>query len=114
MDDLIIPLVMVGLLSIACQYIAYKIRVPAILPLLIVGIVVGPVTGILNADELFGDLLFPIVSLAVAIILFEGALTLRTQDLSGHGSMVRNLCTIGTLVTFAVVAPAAHFALGLS
>nr|WP_297348612.1 sodium:proton antiporter [uncultured Glaciecola sp.] len=114
MDDLIIPLVMVGLLSIACQYIAYKIRVPAILPLLIVGIVAGPVTGIINADVLFGDLLFPIVSLAVAIILFEGALTLRTQDLSGHGSMVRNLCTIGTLITFVVVAPAAHFALGVS
>jgi NhaP-type Na+/H+ or K+/H+ antiporter len=79
---------MVGLLSIACQYIAYKIRVPAILPLLIVGIVAGPVTGVSSADALFGDLLFPIVSLAVAIILFKGALTLRTQDLSGHGAKV--------------------------
>lgn len=80
---------LVGLLSIACQYLAYKIRVPAILPLLIVGIVAGPVTGIVDADALFGDLLFPVVSLCVAIILFEGALTLRLQDLSGHGLMVR-------------------------
>lgn len=114
MDDLIIPLVAVGLLSIACQYLAYKIKVPAILPLLIIGIIAGPVTGMVNADVLFGDLLFPIVSLSVAIILFEGALTLRTQDLSGHGSMVRNLCTVGAFVTLIVVAPAAHFGLGLS
>ncbi|MDT0582140.1 MULTISPECIES: sodium:proton antiporter [Alteromonadaceae] len=114
MDDPLIPLVIVGLLSIACQYFAFKIRVPAILPLLIVGIVAGPVTGVINADSLFGDLLFPIVSLSVAIILFEGALTLKTSDLSGHGSMVRNLCTVGTLVTFVVVSPVAHFALGMS
>lgn len=114
MDNLILPLVLVGIMSIACQYIAYKIRVPAILLLLIVGILAGPVGGIIDADALFGDLLFPIVSLSVAIILFEGALTLRTGDLSGHGSMVRNLCTVGTFVTLLVVAPVAHFALGMS
>ncbi|MFQ3248361.1 MAG: NhaP-type Na+/H+ or K+/H+ antiporter [Glaciecola sp.] len=114
MDNLIIPLVVVGLLSIACQYLAYKVRVPAILFLLIMGIVAGPVTGVIDADGLFGDLLFPVVSLSVAIILFEGALTLRRQDLSGHGSMVRNLCTIGTFVTMLVVAPVAHFTLEMS
>ncbi|MBF7073571.1 sodium:proton antiporter [Glaciecola sp. MH2013] len=114
MDNLIIPLVVVGLISIACQFLAFKIKVPAILPLLVAGIVAGPVTGLIDADALFGDLLFPIVSLSVAIILFEGALTLKTGDISGHGSMVRNLCTIGTVVTMLVVAPAAHFALDLS
>ncbi|MGY0626611.1 MAG: sodium:proton antiporter, partial [Paraglaciecola chathamensis] len=100
MSDPIIPLVAVGLISIACQYFAYRIKLPAILPLLVVGILVGPVYGVINADALFGDLLFPIVSLSVAIILFEGSLTLRFGDLAGHGSMVRNLCTIGTLVTW--------------
>ncbi|MFT4810398.1 MAG: NhaP-type Na+/H+ or K+/H+ antiporter [Paraglaciecola sp.] len=63
-------------------------KLPAILPLLITGIIVGPVTGIINAYLLFGDLLFPIVSLSVAIILFEGALTLIFKYLSGHGSTV--------------------------
>lgn len=114
MSDPVISLVTVGLLSIACQYLAYKIKIPAILPLLIVGILVGPVTGILDADALFGDLLFPIVSLSVAIILFEGALTLRFEDLGGHGSMVRNLCTLGTLITWMIAAPIAHFALDIS
>ncbi|MFT7314382.1 MAG: NhaP-type Na+/H+ or K+/H+ antiporter, partial [Paraglaciecola sp.] len=114
LDDPVIPLVAVGLISIACQYLAYKIKMPAILPLLVAGILVGPVTGIIDADRLFGDLLFPIVSLSVAIILFEGALTLRFADLGGHGSMVRNLCTLGTLITWMVAAPIAHFALDIS
>lgn len=113
MIDITAILVLVGILSIACQYLAYKIKLPAILPLLIVGIVAGPVTGVIDADALFGDLLFPVVSLSVAIILFEGALTLRFDDLRGHGSMVRNLCTVGTLVTWMVAALAAKYALGI-
>lgn len=114
MDDLTLPLVMVGIISIACQYFAFKIKVPAILPLLIVGIIAGPVTGFIDADAIFGDLLFPVVSLCVAIILFEGSLTLKFKDISGHGSMVRNLCTVGALVTLLTIAPVAHFALGIS
>ena len=107
-------LVAVGLLSISCQYLAYKVRLPAILPLLIVGIVVGPVFGVLNADALFGDLLFPVVSLSVAIILFEGSLTLKFGDIAGHGNMVRNLCSVGVLVTWVIAAMAAHYSLDLS
>ena len=114
MSDPLLSLVAVGLLSIGCQFLAYKIRLPAILPLLIVGIVVGPVFGVLNADTLFGDLLFPVVSLSVAIILFEGSLTLKFSDIAGHGNMVRNLCSIGVLVTWLVAATAAHFGLSLS
>lgn len=107
-------LVAVGLLSIGCQYLAYRIRLPAILPLLIVGILVGPVFGVLDADALFGDLLFPVVSLSVAIILFEGSLTLKFGDIAGHGNMVRNLCSIGVMVTWGIAAVAAHYSLNLS
>ncbi|MGJ8681592.1 cation:proton antiporter [Paraglaciecola sp.] len=114
MSDPIILLVAVGLISILCQFVAYKVKLPAILPLLLAGILVGPVTGIIDPDVLFGDLLFPIVSLSVAIILFEGALTLKLEDLSGHGSMVRNLCTYGAIITWLIVSPIAHFGLGMS
>ena len=113
-DNLSVVLVIVGLLSITCQYVAYKVKLPAILFLLVAGIIAGPATGILNADALFGELLFPIVSLSVAIILFEGALTLKFSDISGHGNMVRNLCSAGVIVTWLVATPAAHYALGLS
>ncbi len=114
MSDPMISLVLVGLFSIACQFLAYKIRLPAILPLLVVGILVGPVFHIIDADTLFGDLLFPIVSLSVAIILFEGALTLKFSDIAGHGKMVRNLCSIGCMTTWAVATLAAHYFTHLS
>ncbi|MFC3093792.1 sodium:proton antiporter [Alteromonas sediminis] len=114
MNDPLVLLVMVGLLSIACQFFAYKVKLPAILPLLIVGILIGPVFGALNADDLFGELLFPIVSLSVAIILFEGALTLKKDDIAGHGKMVRNLCSVGVVVTWLIAAFAAHYLLSVS
>ena len=114
MSDLTLQLVLVGTLSITCQYLAYRIKIPAILPLLLTGIAVGPILGVLNADAMFGELLFPLVSLSVAIILFEGALTLRMSDLSGHGVMVRNLCTVGTMVTWLTVTVAAQATLGMS
>ena len=114
MSDPLMSLVAVGLLSIGCQYLAYRVRLPAILPLLIVGILVGPVWGILDADALFGNLLFPVVSLSVAIILFEGSLTLKFRDIAGHGNMVRNLCSIGVIVTWGIAAVAAHYSLNIS
>ncbi|MFI2812498.1 MULTISPECIES: sodium:proton antiporter [unclassified Microbulbifer] len=106
-------LVMVGIVSIACQYLAFMLKLPAILPLLLAGIALGPLTGVLDPDALFGDLLFPLVALAVAIILFEGALTLKFSDLAGHGVMVRNLCTLGALVTWLIATPAAYYVLGM-
>ncbi|WP_411745707.1 cation:proton antiporter [Reinekea sp.] len=112
--DPLIMLVGVGIISISCQLLAYRLKIPAILPLLVSGILLGPVFSVLNPDLLFGDLLFPIISLSVAIILFEGALTLRFQDLGSHGSMVRNLCSVGAIVTWAVITPTAYYVLGIS
>ncbi|MUH73644.1 cation:proton antiporter [Psychrosphaera haliotis] len=113
MSDLTLALALVGIISIACQFTAHKVKLPAILFLLVAGIFVGPVTGVINADDLFGDLLFPVVSLSVAIILFEGALTLKIADIGGHGAMVRNLCSIGVLVTWLVVTPLAYIGLDI-
>ena len=75
-ETTIIALAAICLISILCQWIAWWVRLPAILFLLLAGIIVGPVTGWLDPNALFGDLLFPMISLAVAIILFEGSLTL--------------------------------------
>ena len=47
-----------------------------------------------------GDLLTPVVSIAVAIILFEGSLTLKLPEIQGHGSVVRNLVSVGVVVTW--------------
>ncbi|MFT5082669.1 MAG: NhaP-type Na+/H+ or K+/H+ antiporter [Lentisphaeria bacterium] len=52
-------LVGVGLVSIACQYLAYRLKIPAILPLLVAGLLFGPTLGVLDPGQLFGDILFP-------------------------------------------------------
>lgn len=74
----------------------------------------GPVFHYLNPEDVFGDLLFPMVSLAVAIILFEGSLTLRFAEIHGHSKMVRNLIPAGALVTGVIGTLAAHWILDIS
>ena len=102
----------IGLLAAVAQWAAWRVRLPAILFLLIFGILVGPVAGLLDPDALFGDLLFPIISLSVAVILFEGALTLKLSELKEIGSTVRNLVTIGALITWVITSVIAHLAIG--
>ena len=87
--------------GVLAQWIAWRAGLPSILLLLAVGIVAGPVLGWLDPDALFGDLLLPLVSLSVAVILYEGGLSLRLSELRHVGTMVRNLCTIGVVVTWA-------------
>jgi NhaP-type Na+/H+ or K+/H+ antiporter len=74
--------------------------------------VAGPGTGFLAPDKLFGDLLLPLVSVSVAVILFEGGLSLRIAALREIG-VVRNLITIGLFVTWVIGTGAAHLFLGL-
>ncbi|WKL88444.1 sodium:proton antiporter [Aeromonas caviae] len=103
----------IALISLLAQWLAWSVRVPAILFLLLSGLLLGPVTGQLDPDQLLGDLLFPLVSLSVAIILFEGALTLHLTELKGIGKVVRNLCSTGMVTSFAVIGAASYFLLGL-
>jgi NhaP-type Na+/H+ or K+/H+ antiporter len=103
----------IALISLLAQWLAWSVRVPAILFLLLSGLLLGPVTGVLDPDQLLGELLFPLVSLSVAIILFEGALTLHLTELKGIGKVVRNLCSTGMLASFAVIGAASYWLLGL-
>ncbi len=102
-------LALIGLLSLACQLLGWRLRLPAILPLLIVGLLLGPGLTILNPDVIFGDVLFPLISLGVAIILFEGALTLNFKEIRGHGRMVTHLVSFGMLITWACIVMGAYY-----
>lgn len=95
----------------ACHWLAWRIKLPAILFLLLTGILAGPVFGLLDPDNLLGELLVPFVSLGVAIILFEGALTLKFSEIRGHGVVVRNLVTVGVLTTWVCSGLIAYFLL---
>ncbi len=84
------------------QWVAWRIQVPSIIALLIAGLLLGPVTGVVQPDELLGGTLFPLVSLAVALILFEGGLDLPPRELRNTGTAVRRLISVGAIVTFLV------------
>ena len=110
----VLLLASIGVLSLFCQWLAWRVRMPAIVFLLAAGIACGPVLHYLNPEDVFGDLLFPMVSLAVAIILFEGSLTLRLSEIRGHGAMVRNLIPVGSVVTGIIGTLAAHWILDIA
>jgi NhaP-type Na+/H+ or K+/H+ antiporter len=110
----LLQVAIIGLLGIGASWLASRLGLPSILLLLLAGFLAGPVTGWVEPDALFGDLLSPFVGLSVAIILFEGGLTLRTVELADIGESVRNLVTIGVLTTWAIVAGAAYLFVDLN
>lgn len=105
-------LLLIFAIGAAAQWLGWRMRVPAILLLLAGGFLAGPVFQVLDIDAVFGELLFPIVSGAVAIILFEGGLTLRFHELKGKtGTVIFRLVSIGVLASWAVIAWLAHVVL---
>jgi len=113
-EHVLTGLTAIVVLGVVAQWLAWRIRIPSILLLLLSGFLVGPVAGFLHPDELFGPLLLPVVSLSVALILYEGGLTLRVSDLPRVGGVVRNLVTIGVLITWAVGAAASWWLFDLT
>ncbi len=101
-------------IGIGCHWLAWQVKLPAIIFLLLAGIIAGPVTGLVQPDALFGELLFPFVSLGVAVILFEGGLTLKLHDIRGLRKAVLNLLTLGVLLTWGIAAVAARLLLDFS
>lgn len=112
-EHLLLGLAGIIALGIAAQWLSWRLRMPAILLLLVVGFVAGPVTGLIDPVGLFGDLLFPIVSLSVAVILFEGGLSLDIAELRDIGRVVRNLISTGVIVTWLLASVLAYTLLDL-
>jgi len=118
------------ILGIFAQWLAWRIKVPAILPLIIIGLIVGPLSSLVREDgtkwlapifdEALGTGLFPgeslfhFVSLAIGVILFEGGLTLKRRELAEVGPLVLQMITLGSLVTFIGAGLGAHYIIGLS
>jgi len=101
------------LVGAAAQWVGARVRVPAIVFLLVAGVLLGPVSGVLDPDHTYGEMLFPAVSLAVAVILFEGSLALGHAGLRLAGTVVMRLLTMGAAVTLVGGALAAELLLGV-
>lgn len=105
---------LIAVLGLFCQWTAWRLKLPAILFLLIVGIVFGPGLNIIDPDRLLADLLFPIVSLSVALILFEGSLTLNYREIRGQSTIVQRLTTFGMLITWLLITLATRYWMDVS
>ena len=112
------------ILGIVAQWVAWKLKIPAILPLLLIGLLVGPIAAEYLSDDggkwiepiwngekgLFpGDGLYYFVSLAISIILFEGGLTLKRSEIKNVGPVITKLITLGSAITFFGAGVVAHY-----
>lgn len=110
-EHFLISIASILVFGIGAQWAAWRFSLPAILLLLISGILAGPVFGLLDPDLLMGDLLAPFISVSVAIILFEGGLSLRFSELEDTGSIIGNLVSIGVVITWTIISLSAYLIL---
>ncbi|MEE9348554.1 MAG: sodium:proton antiporter [Flavobacteriaceae bacterium] len=123
-----IELASVLIFGIIAQWLAWRFKIPAILPLLIIGLLVGPISTLYTVDGskwiepiwngtkgLFpGESLFYFVSLSISIILFEGGLTLKMKEVRNVSSVITKLITLGSVVTFFGAGMAVHYIFNIS
>lgn len=117
------------ILGILAQWFAWKFKLPAILPLILIGLLVGPISAEFFSEDgskwieplwdgnkgLFpGEGLYYFVSLAISIILFEGGLTLKRSEIKSVGPVITKLITIGPVITFFGAGFVANYLFGLS
>ena len=112
-EYLLLGLAAIVILGILAQWISWRFKIPSILLLLIFGFLAGPVTGLLDPEKLLGDQLYPVLSLAVGLILFESGLRFNLSDLKDTGTIVRNLISVGVLVTWIGISIAAYYMLDM-
>ena len=112
-EHLVVVIVSVAALGVAAQWIAWRLKMPAIIFLAIFGVIVGPGLGLIHPSEDFGVFLRPVVSLCVAIILFEGGLSLQLNELKEAAMGVRRLVYLGVPLAWSFCSLCAHYIGGL-
>ena len=127
-----VKIALIGALGIGAQWLAWRLQRPAIVLMALAGLIFGPLVGALltwdgwpdiirsfletvRLDPVndFGDVYRPMIGLAVAIILFEGGLTLRFKDLGDATRAVNRMVFIAAPIVWAAGAAAAHHIVGL-
>jgi len=126
--QLMLELAGIIILGITAQWVGWKLKLPAILPLILIGLLFGPLSTLFTEDGskllepiwngtkgLFpGNGLYYFVSLSISIILFEGGLTLKRDEILNVGPVILKLITLAVIITFFGAGFAAHYFIGLS
>ena len=124
MDHLVLTITLIGILGIGAQWLAWRLNFPAIVLMVIAGMLAGPILGIFASlahtsgeppmEAIFGEFYRPMIGIAVAVILFEGGLTLNYSELRGLSKGMRRLVFPGVPLAWGGGALAAHYLAGLS
>ena len=107
-------LALMAVLGLGAQWLGSRLQIPALVLLILTGLLIGPVLGIIRPSEALGDAYQPLINLAVAAILFEGGLSLRLVELKKAAAGVHRLITLTVILSLAFAAYAAHVIAGLS
>ncbi|MBH5321500.1 cation:proton antiporter [Aurantiacibacter sediminis] len=118
MESQALTIAIIGVLGIGAQWVAWRTGWPAIVLMLAAGFIAGPIFGyfgfrLLDPVGAFGDLLEPMVAIGVALILFEGGLSLDFRELKKYGSGVGRLVFVGAPVGWLIGSLAAYYIAGL-
>ncbi len=111
--ELSLALVVILVSGILCQWLAWQLKIPAIVLLATAGLILGPISGWVQPAVDFGPSLNAVIQLFVAVILFEGGLNLQLHELREAGRVVRRLTSVGVLVAWVLGTLAAYFVGGL-
>ncbi|USI72782.1 cation:proton antiporter [Sphingomonas morindae] len=115
MEDTILLLVVgVAVAGVFGQWLGWRLKLPAIIPLLVIGAIAGPIAGIVKPSDALGEVMRPAIGMAVAIIVFEGGLNLNLRELRSAGSGVLRLVAVALPLNWLFGTLAAHYVAGLS
>jgi NhaP-type Na+/H+ or K+/H+ antiporter len=114
-NQILIGVGLILALAVGSQVLASRLRIPAIIVLLPAGFVAGALTSDVNPQDLLGPAFEPLVSLSVAVILYDAGLSLDMRKLKGHTrKVVIRLIVLGVLITWVLAASLAAPLLGMS
>src|SRR5699024_6689050 len=112
--SILFEIMLIGILGIGSQWVAWRYRLPAIVIMSVTVLLVGAIFGLINTEQSFGEVYDLIISIAVAIILFEGSLSLNFKELSGLGKPLVRISTIGAFIAWILGSLTAHYIAGLA
>lgn len=115
MENTILLLVVgIAVAGVFGQWLGWKLWLPAIIPLLVIGALLGPVGGVIHPSEALGEVMRPAIGMAVAIIVFEGGLNLNLRELRSAGSGILRLVAVALPLNWLLGTLAGHWVAGLS
>lgn len=111
--EIVHALLVILIAGIVSQWVAWRLRLPAIVMLIAAGVVVGPVTGLLVID-MRDEALTGLIGMGVAIILFEGGMDLELREFRRVGHGIGRLVVLGPPLAWLLGSGCAHYLGGIS